>query len=254
MNLNISKLACLGAVAIASIVPNVGADTVTVRRLTGYAGANGGGEFNVTASNPLLFCGVYSRSTYITSGGITGFESFCLEEKEAIGGGTVYNYTLSQAAKLGGATPAQRGRLPGDNTPSDPLSLGSAWLYTQFSAGTLPGYDYTPGAGRIASATDFQKALWALENETDASNVPWDTLVAGNVFFNAAVSHFGGLAAARVDNNGLFNAEVMTLTTGTGSRIKNAQDIIVRTADGGATLALLGAGLTGLAMARRRML
>lgn len=251
--MNITKLTCLGAVAFSVLAPNINADTVTVRRLNGYAGANGGGEFNVTASNPILFCGVYSPLTYITSGNITGFESFCLEEKEAISGSTTYNYTLSQFAKQGGANPAERGRAANDPTPNDPLSLGSAWLYTQFAAGALPGYNYTPGAGRIASATDLQKALWALENETDSANVAWDTQVGANPFFNAAVTHFGGLAAARANNNGLFNAEVMTLTTGTGSRVKNAQDIIVRTPDSGTTLGLLGLGFAGLALARRRM-
>jgi len=49
---------------------------------------------------------------------------------------------------------------------NDPLDWRTAYLYTQFSKGTLSSYDYTPGsAGHVASANALQTAIWAIENE-----------------------------------------------------------------------------------------
>ena len=43
-----------------------------------------------------------------------------------------------------------------------PITQGVAYLYSQFAAGTLAGYDYTPGSGRVASAGNLQEAIWYL--------------------------------------------------------------------------------------------
>jgi hypothetical protein len=43
--------------------------------------------------------------------------------------------------------------------------LGVAYLYSQFAAGTLSGYDYTYGGGRVASAGTLQQAIWYLLGE-----------------------------------------------------------------------------------------
>ena len=50
----------------------------------------------------------------------------------------------------------------------DPISIGTAWLYSQFAAGTLSGYNYAYGAGRQSStsAGALQQAIWWLEGET----------------------------------------------------------------------------------------
>lgn len=244
---------------MAALVPNVGADTVMVRRPPGYTGANGGGEYNVLSNDPLLLS-AYSPKTKLTINGITGFESFGLEAHSTISEGIVYDYSLGQSSKMGGEDPVERGRAPGDSTPDDPLSLGSAWLYTQFSDGILSGYNYTPGAGRQASATALQIAFWALENETDASGGRWDAQVAENIFFNAAVDHFGSLDNARRDNDALLNVEVMSLSSFTGSQLLLWQDLLVRipddsivhTPDRGGTLALLGAGFATVTLIRYR--
>lgn len=259
MNAGISKLACLGTLVVAAIIPDVEAGTLTVRRPVGYAGSTGGGEYNVTPSDALLLSS-YSPKTLLEIDGIRGFESFGLESKQTISEGISYSYSQNQSSVRGGETPEQRGRRPGDNTPTDSLSRGSAWLYAQFSDGILPGYNYTPGPGREASATSLQIALWALENETDTNGNPWDTQMGGNTFFDAAVGRFGSLADARLDNNGLFGVEVMIVSTGAAATLELWQDLLVRTGggaavrtpDGGSAVALLCAGWSVLTLLRRR--
>ena len=65
------------------------------------------------------------------------FNSFCLEINEYINpSGRPYYYTLSHGADqrwLGGPSP-------------DPISLGTAWLFSQFATGTLSGYDTNDAA------------------------------------------------------------------------------------------------------------
>lgn len=217
-----------------------------MRFLSGYIGANGGGEFNAVTSPDKPFDAYYVPGvTLITSAGTTGFETFCMEYHEHLSSST-YTYQVNDYANQGGSTLAERGGHP----THDPVSLGSAWLYGQFAAGSLPNYNYTPGSGRTTSATELQKALWALEDETDGANVPWGTMATpgNNVFLNAVVGKFGSLAAAKADNNGLFAVQVLNLTTPTTRN----QDIIVRTPDSGTTLGLLGLGLASVAVATRR--
>lgn len=98
MNAGILKLACLGTLAVAAIIPEVEAGTLTVRRLGGYAGATGGGEYNVTPSDALLYS-AYSPKALLEIDGVRGFESFGLESE-----GYVTSYSQSQSSTRGGET------------------------------------------------------------------------------------------------------------------------------------------------------
>jgi hypothetical protein len=84
------------------------------------------------------------------------FQTFCLEASVSFTPGVSYNVSISQDAVY-------------PNTPPDPISIGTAWLYSQFAAGTLSGYNYTYGNaanGRTTSAGLLQQAIWWLEGET----------------------------------------------------------------------------------------
>jgi len=134
--------------------------TITVSRTPGtYPPIPPGpfsGEFTLTPNGELMA---------IT--GETGpFQSFCVEVHEGIGVAidSTYGVFLNNEAILGD------GRC--DDEP--PGSLGdlldprTAYLYSQFRAVTLDGYDYVPGPGgtRPASALALQTAIWHLECET----------------------------------------------------------------------------------------
>jgi hypothetical protein len=91
------------------------------------------------------------------------FQSFCVEAAEPIDIGSTYVATVSDEAMLGD------GRWPGESPGpygGDLISPQTAYLYTQFRAGTLAGYDYSLGAGRAISAIALQTAIWYLEGET----------------------------------------------------------------------------------------
>lgn len=88
------------------------------------------------------------------------FETFCLEKQEFIGFDTEYQVAFSNAAKSGGG-----GKELIDGVYQDPLDARTAYLYTQFIAGTLTGYNYGTGTDRVNSANALQKAIWFIEEE-----------------------------------------------------------------------------------------
>ncbi len=98
-----------------------------------------GGEFNVTASGGLAWMG--------------SFPTFCLETAEYFVPGGTYDAIVNNAAAYGGVGPA-----------GDPICIGTAWLYSQFRAGTLSGYDAS-GAARLADAGVLRQTIWYLEGE-----------------------------------------------------------------------------------------
>jgi hypothetical protein len=156
----------IGMVALAGMLASLSVQGTMLdvnRPLDAYGGM-GGGEFTIDAE------------------GLGVFRSFCLEGNEYLDLGQNYYYTVSDSAKAGGI---------GGGSP-DPISLGTAWLYSQFRAGTLAGYDYTPGPGRQASALNLQLAIWFLEDES-ASIDPT------NPFYVAAQAMF---ADPKADNGG----------------------------------------------------
>jgi len=215
-------------IMIIAVFP-VMASTVTVNWTTGYY-TYPGGEFTLTGD-----VGAYMKyySSFALVGG--GIQSFCLEKNEYISIGKSYNFIENTAAVNGGV---------GGPHP-DPLSVGSAYLYYQFSQGTLTGYDYSL-AGRAASAGVLQNAIWYLEEEGGSVNT---------VIRDLLIHEFGSLDNAKLDNNGKYPVMVLNLTStdSTGKTIYNQDQLVtVAQAPIPPTVWLLGAGLVGLVGLRRK--
>ena len=113
--------------------------------LSNYSYGNAG-EFNAQPNAALLSVNPalagYSPATAELAVTNPGFQTFCVEAAEYFQPGLTYNVTISDEVLYNG------GQFPGGG----PLTMGAAWLYSQFAAGTLSGYDYTYGSGRTASA------------------------------------------------------------------------------------------------------
>ena len=140
-------------------------------------------------------------------------QTFCLEETEYIYQYKTYDVTISNSAKNGGKNYADNA-VPG----LDNISSGSAWLYEQFAAGTLTGYNYSVATSddindRKYSGQLLQNAIWALEDEM--------SMPTGNVFIDLLTSsgQFASIADAKNDYLGN-KVAVMNLTLN-GSRIQD---------------------------------
>ncbi len=149
----------------------VAAPTVSVKRNAGYY-AGDGGEFTLTPNTEL--------------GDILGssaaFGSFCLEKSEHIdSSGQTYRVVVNDEALLGGGNDGD----PGDEG-GDPLSDETAYLYTEFRAGTLAGYEYEVGNERAASAQALQNVIWYLEDEAGKTWID-DDGSREDTFYQAAV-------------------------------------------------------------------
>ena len=109
-------------------------------------------EYTWTITSDPALPDVSKSYTPATSLAKNSFQTFCLEQDEDSGDG---RFILNSAADGGGS----------NTNAGDPLSAGVAWLYSQFASGVLAGYNYAPGAGRLASASLLQRAIWGLEDE-----------------------------------------------------------------------------------------
>jgi hypothetical protein len=230
-----------------------------------------GGEFNVRAADaggaallaPALggyfvaggtsFPGGDGTRLSTGFGGQNGYETFCIEFNEHIALSGTYDASISLGAIYGGVA----GGIDHDSNPLTPttdiISLGTAYLYQRFANGSLAGagYIYADGAGRAAQATVLQNAIWYLEDEISYAAAGG----AGNAYLNLAASVFGGLANAKANNN-LFAVAALNLG-GVDPNQKQDQLILhdngFHVPDGGMTVMLLGVGLTGLGLLRRKL-
>ncbi len=209
---------------------------VTVTQIPGYYYYGNGGEFTLTPNADFQ----------ALTGQTVPFESFSLERTEFITPGAMYEVQLNVEAMLGGRNDGDPGSGGGD-----PLDARTAYLYSQFLAGTLTGYDYTSEAGRSNSARALQDVIWHLEDE---AAVTWDAGTLQDTFYTAAQE-----AVTSGDWTGLGNVRVLNLyATGYAGNLQyRAQDLLgtVATipAPGTLTLASLGTALAGWLRRCRRL-
>jgi hypothetical protein len=245
-----SKAVATAAVALLTLcmgfVQAAEAGTVVITRDTGkYSGTPGGmgaGEFAVTS---------FTGATSVAMGpgvGVSGslFQTFCLESNENISTGTTYNWSALSTASVNGG-------YSGGNP--DPLDAKTAYLYHQFITGSLSGYNYAQGGGRVASATSLQLAIWQIEGEIQpgALTTAYNSNLQAQAWVAAAAS-----AVASGQWTGIGDVRVINPTASNGD---NAQSMLVETIQVVTPVplpraALLGvglmAGLGGVGALRRR--
>jgi hypothetical protein len=249
--IKLNSIGLAGAIlAAVSVSPAVMAQTVEL--YYGPYAYGAGGEFTAVAS-PSLYNADYAPSALVTvtdpynNQQVQGFETFCVQSEVDF---TPYNWGNPMPYNIGTS-------LSSIGTPDNfALSLGTAWLYSQFATGQLQGYDYTDAGTRTADAGLLQSAIWALQGGQSYGGFPSGT--AGNPYYDEAVTALGlgaiNEAATSSDN---FGVEILNLTSG-GNPAQNQlvytvdppdppRPHIPEVPDSGATLALLAVSLAGLA-------
>jgi hypothetical protein len=220
-------------VTLCAFAGSVGA--VTIDRISGYYSGSGG-EFNIEGyltESQASGLGYVTDTIVNNRYGNKGFETFCLEATEYVNIPGTYTATFSYKAVNGGVGPG-----------GDPISGGTASLYYQFATGGLTGYNY--GTGRAGSAGLLQEAIWALEDEGGSYS-------ASNPFMLLVFNEFGSWDLAKA-NNSTYKVGALNLTSGAGL----AQDQLILAPDPPtntpepATILLLGLGLLGIGMLRRK--
>jgi len=214
------------------------ADTISIPLGFGPYQYNYGGEITATLSS-----GVSGYVPGVTSGFVNSgsFQTFCVEFSESLVVGT---FT---------AIPANMTTMTGFT-----LNKGTAWLYEQFAAGTLSGYNYGPDATiRKVSANALQQEIWHLMGNQAAANSIFDPIVdaaalAGN--WNKLDANTTEFSDTRLLN--------MWVVGQVGQSAGARQDLLFipgffndtpGVPDGGLTLALLGMGLTSVGFVSRHV-
>lgn len=158
---------------------------------------------------------------------IPSFNTFCLEKNEYINIGSTYNYNVD--TKTDG----------GISGPNDEISIGTAWLYNNFSNKTLPGYVST-----YSQQVELQNVIWWLENETSTITLnenKWIQMLQTSLnedIRNNANGRLGVCVWNLVDTQNRHYQSQLAMSS-------------VQVPDGGSTLCLMSMGMFGLLFFRK---
>ena len=133
----------------------------TVTLTQGPYSFSDGGEFTATTAG---------------IGNLGVFQTFCVELNETFVPTTQYDYIINSGAVTGDTGDDAYNQRPVIGLPvnsgpfnMDNISIGTAWLYSQFRAGLLANYDFGTSGVHItahnADAGALQDVFWYLENE-----------------------------------------------------------------------------------------
>jgi PEP-CTERM putative exosortase interaction domain len=171
--LAIAMLVCLGTLSLQQAAR---ADLSVGDIVSQFNGLNAGRGYMFTYTNvsnegqmKAVGSSIPPRTAYTSSTSAANyFNSYCVEEGTTITSGGQYSAQLNYT---GNST---------QNSTGNALTLGAAYLYQQYAAGTLTGFNY---ADRAASATALQEAMHILTTQPYAawgSNTFLNQLLAQN--------------------------------------------------------------------------
>jgi hypothetical protein len=218
LKLAIMAASVAGLMSAPNLFAYVGLDGTLNFSASTYQNGNGG-EFNALTT------------------GLGSFPTFCLETNEHIGQppSGPYTYTINTGAVKGdvGAYATD----PYTGLAMDNISIGTAWLFSQFSAGTLTldtGLGTYFDANRWANAGKLQQAIWFLEDEAGGQN---------NGYVALAQTGLGNLTLAQVqaDSGGAYGVVALNLFKPDGSLAQDQLTVVPEPATAGCFLLGLGA-------------
>ena len=193
-------------------------------------GGYSGGEF--TATSATLSNGSYAASA--RSGSTVGlggsFETFCMAYDQEFYYGEILGYTLTDHTSDPGAI--------------QPLTVGTAYLYSQFAKGAITLTNTT-------DMTNFQLALWWLQQSPSAPFIGLNTYASLNTYEQTVWTMFGGEAGAQAAAGSNNDGVSIILTTNPNGTYSQPQ-LYYSVPDNGMTLVLLGLSLVGLVGVSRK--
>jgi hypothetical protein len=111
--------------------------------------------------------------------GLGTFQTFCIEYNEEFGPGNRYDYKENTGAVAGGGNLGTLHTDPNTGLAMDNISIGTAYLYSQFRNGGLV-------ISTAAQAGQVQNAIWYLENEISLAQLSTMNGVDGTSYYTLA--------------------------------------------------------------------